>query len=45
MQDRKRILVIYILQFYLIFFRPGDDDMARNLSNISSQNCESENTN
>jgi len=24
---------------------PGEDDMARNLSNISTQNCDCENTN
>jgi hypothetical protein len=26
-------------------FMPGDDDMARHLSNISTLNCNSENTN
>jgi hypothetical protein len=44
-QDRKEILVVYVLQFYLIFFMPGEDDIARNLSNISTQNCKCENTN
>jgi hypothetical protein len=44
-QDRKGILVVYVLQFYLTFFMPGDDDKARNLSDISTQNCNCENSN
>jgi len=43
-QDRKEILVVYVLQFYLILYA-GDDDMARNLNNISTQKRNCENTN